>query len=72
MQKTERNLNVVKFALRNEKLRDAAKEFDVSPQMIEKIVKLVVRKKIPDERAQYLTAKTALEEYHDRLIEILN
>jgi transposase len=70
--KTERNENVVKFALREMKLKAAAQEFNLSIQTTSTIVKSVINKKIHDERIQYLSPKQALIEYHDQLTEILN
>ncbi len=67
----ERNQQIVLRVIDGEQLNEVAKAYRVSTPRIEKVVCHVIRQKIDEERAQYMSAKRLVEEYGERLKQLL-
>jgi len=67
----ERNNQITLRAI-NESFYDIARDLQISPQRIGKIVETVLRRTIHEERIKYLCPKVALKEYAFELKRILS
>ena len=67
----ERNEQIVLRVINGEQLNEVARAYGVSTPRIENVVCHVIRQKINEERAQYMSAKRLAEEYGERLKQLL-
>ncbi len=67
----ERNEQIVLRVIDGEQLNEVARAYGVSTPRIENVVCHVIRQKINEERAQYMSAKRLTEEYGERLKQLL-